>query len=73
MATGSVDPPFRHQPVRSMDFVMDALDNGRRLKCLTIVYDFTKEAVDIAIDFGISGLAVVRILDQAADANQPND
>jgi len=28
----------------SVDFVMDALDNGRRLKCLTIVDDFTKES-----------------------------
>ena len=30
-----------------MDFVMDALANGRRVKCLTTVDDFTNEAVDI--------------------------
>ncbi|AJX03443.1 putative isrso14-transposase orfb [Burkholderia mallei] len=29
---------------------MDALSNGRRVKCLTVVDDFTKEAVDIVVD-----------------------
>jgi len=47
--------PQRANEAWSMDFVMDALDNGRRLKCLTIVDDFTKEAIDIAVDHGISG------------------
>lgn len=52
--------------VWSMDFVSDALANGRRLKCLTVVDDFTRECVDITVDHGISGAYVVRILDQAA-------
>ena len=30
----------------SMDFVMDALANGRRIKCLTCVDDFTKECLN---------------------------
>jgi len=50
----------------SMDFVFDALANGRRIKCLTVVDDFTRESVDIAVDHGISGVYVVRLLDQAA-------
>jgi putative transposase len=50
----------------SMDFVFDALANGRRIKCLTVVDDFTRENVDIAIDHGISGTCVVRLLDQVA-------
>ncbi len=54
----------RHQPLTlpaapnqfwSMDFVMDALSNGRRLKCLNIVDDCTKEAVDIVVDHSITG------------------
>ncbi|KOT08469.1 integrase core domain protein [Burkholderia mallei] len=49
-----------------IDFVMDALSNGRRVKCLTVVDDFTKEAVDIVVDHGISGLYVARALDHAA-------
>jgi len=50
----------------SMDFVMDALANGRRIKCLTVVDDFSRECVDIAVDHGIGGEYVVRLLDQAA-------
>lgn len=48
----------------SMDFVMDTLANGRRIKCLTVVDDFTRECLDIAVDFGISGEYVSRVLDQ---------
>lgn len=47
-------------------FLMGALSNGRCLKCLTIVDDFTKEAVDIVVDHGISGLYVAWALDHAA-------
>ena len=50
----------------SMDFVSDALANGRRLKCLTVADDFTHECVDITVDHGISGAYLVRVLDQAA-------
>ena len=52
--------------VWSMDFVSDALANGRRIKVLTIVDDFSKEAIDLVADFGISGQYVTRVLDQAA-------
>ena len=50
----------------SMDFVMDALANGRRIKCLTIVDDFTKECLDIPVAAGISGPQVARTLDAIA-------
>lgn len=42
---------------------MDALANGRRIKCLTIVDDFTRECLDIAVDYGISGGYVARVLE----------
>ena len=50
----------------SMDFVMDALATGRRIKCLTCVDDFTKESLTMTIAFGISGVQVSRILDSIA-------
>jgi len=50
----------------SMDFVMDSLVSGRRIKCLTIVDDFTKECLDIPVAMGISGEQVVRTLDGIA-------
>lgn len=52
--------------VWSMDFVSDALANGRRIKCLTVTDDFTRECVEIGVDHGIGGAYVVRLLDQAA-------
>jgi len=46
----------------SMDFATDFLANGRRIKCLTIVDDFSKECLDIPVGHGISGEEVTRIL-----------
>lgn len=57
--------PGAPSEVRSIDFVMDALSSGRRVKCMTVVDDFTKEAVDIVVAHGISGLYVARALDRA--------
>ena len=56
----------RVNEVWSMDFVSDSLGNGRRIKCLTVADDFTHECVDIAVDYGISGQYVTRLLDRAA-------
>ena len=47
----------------SMDFVFDALANGRAIKCLTVVDDCTKEAVEIAVGRRINGQNVADILD----------
>ena len=52
--------------VWSMDFVSDSLANGRHIKCLTVTDDFSHESVEIAVDYGISGQYVTRILDRAA-------
>jgi putative transposase len=52
--------------VWSMDFVSDSLVNGRRLKLLTVADDFSHECIDIAVDYGIGGQYVTRLLDQAA-------
>lgn len=45
---------------------MDAMSTGRRLKCLTIVDDFTKESVDLVPDVAIPGAYVARVLNRAA-------
>jgi len=58
--------PHKRNEVWSMDFVMDALFNGRRIKILTIVDDCTKEVIDLVADYGILGQYVVRVLDRAA-------
>ena len=57
--------PTAVNQVWSLDFVMDALASGRRIKCLTIVDDFSRECVNIAVDHGIGGEYVTRLLEQA--------
>jgi putative transposase len=43
----------------SMDFVSDALFDGRRLRALTVVDTYTREALAIEVDQGIRGEQVV--------------
>lgn len=50
--------PSRPNEVWSMDFVHDWVMTGRKLKCLTIVDDFTKECLGILVDHAIGGRAV---------------
>jgi putative transposase len=39
----------------SMDFVSDALFDGRRLRALTVIDAYTREALTIEVDQGIKG------------------
>lgn len=48
----------------SMDFVSDQLSNGRRLRVLNIVDDYSRECVLQVVDFSISGHRVASELDQ---------
>ena len=48
----------------SMDFVSDALANGRALRALTVVDNFTKEAPAIEVDCSLSAPRVTRVLDE---------
>ncbi len=47
----------------SMDFVSDALADGRRFRCLNIIDDFSRESVFIHVDKSIPGHRVAQILD----------
>jgi len=47
----------------SMDFVFDALADSRPVKCLTVVDDCTKEAVEIVVARRINGQAVADALE----------
>lgn len=50
----------------SMDFVHDELATGRRLRCFTVVDDFTRESVAIYADHSIPAERVTEVLDRAA-------
>jgi putative transposase len=47
----------------SMDFVSDALFDGRRLRALTVIDNFTRERLAIEVDQGITGQRVAEVLD----------
>jgi putative transposase len=48
----------RPNEVWSIDFVHDWLLTNRKLKCLTVIDDFTKESIGILVDHSISGARV---------------
>ena len=45
-----------------MDFMQDALADGRRIRLLNIVDDFTRECLRIEVDPSIGGVRVARVL-----------
>jgi putative transposase len=68
--------PFERKPLPkptsvnrswSMDFVADGLRDGRKLRCLTIVDDFSRECLAIEVDTSINGRRVVAVLERLAD------
>lgn len=50
----------------SMDFVADSLFNGRRLRILTVVDDFSKECPVLEVDHSLTGQRVTRVLERVA-------
>jgi putative transposase len=56
--------PSRPNERWSMDFVMDALQHGRRIRILTIVDDFTRECLATEVDTSIGGVRVTQVLDR---------
>lgn len=55
--------PTRVNEQWSMDFVTDALADGRRFRALTVVDKFSREAVLIEADFSLTGKKVARALE----------
>jgi putative transposase len=51
----------------SMDFVADGLIGGRRLRCLTVVDDCTRECLAIEVDTSIPGVRVQAVLERLGD------
>ena len=50
--------------VWAYDFVFDACANGQKLKCLTLIDEFTKESLCIDVAGSIKGKRVVQVLEE---------
>lgn len=51
----------------SLDFVSDALSDGRRFRILCVIDDFSRECLAAVVDNSLSGLRVARELDRVAE------
>jgi len=51
----------------SLDFVSDALADGRRFRILCVIDDFSRECLATLVDNSISGVRVARELDRIAE------
>ena len=57
----------------SIDFMSDALVNGRKIRLLNVIDDFNREMLSIEVDTSITGERVTRVLDQIIDwRGKPN-
>ena len=68
LGRGEAITPASQPNVRwSLDFVHDTLQNGRRIRTLNVVDDFTRESIAIEVDTSIAGARVARVLDRIAN------
>src|SRR6267143_2587566 len=59
-----LDAPTKPDQRWSMDFVSDALADGRVFRTLNIIDDFSRECVAIEVDASLGGERVVRVLER---------
>ncbi len=57
-------PPSRGNERWSMDFISDALTEGRKFRSLNIVDDYNRECLAAEVDTSIPGARVVRVLER---------
>ncbi|GAA4389654.1 hypothetical protein GCM10023186_37130 [Hymenobacter koreensis] len=54
-----------------MDFMSDALTDGRRFRTLNVVEDWNREVLGIEVDFSLPAARVVRLLTQLVEQHGP--
>ncbi|MCP4602775.1 MAG: transposase [Proteobacteria bacterium] len=65
-----IELPGRTNERWSMDFVSDVLSNGRRIRTLNIVDDFSRECPAIEVDTSLTGARVVRVLERLSQTRK---
>ena len=64
-------PVMRANQEWSLDFVHDVLTDGRKIRMLTIVDDFTRECIKIAVDTSLNGRRVCDELERVIEMRGP--
>lgn len=64
---GQPEPPTQPNQRWSLDFMHDRLSNGRALRLLTVVDNYTRECLWIEADTSLPGARVARVLDQLVE------
>lgn len=60
-----VRPPLTARNQRwSLDFVHDALSTGRRFRCLTVLDEYSREALAVHVAYAIPATAVIAVLER---------
>lgn len=59
--------PEQRNQTWSLDFISDALCNGRAFRTLNVIDDFNREALSIEVDASLPAERVVRVLEQLLD------
>lgn len=64
MRRGRPPAPARANDQWALDFVQDALASGRKIRVLSVLDVFTREALALEVDTSLPGNRVVRVLDR---------
>jgi putative transposase len=65
--------PIRPTVIWAMDFQFDTTADGRTIKMLNVIDEFTREALAIEVDRGIDANGVVEVLDRLALTQRATD
>jgi len=63
----ALEVPVQADQTWSLDFMSDALSNGRTFRTLNVIDDFNREALWIEVDTSLPAERVVRVLEQLLD------
>jgi putative transposase len=61
---GRPAPPQRANEQWALDFLQDALASGRKIRVLSVIDVFTREALPLEVETSLPGRQVVRVLDR---------
>ena len=61
-----IEPASQPNERWSIDFMHDRIDNGRSIRALAIIDDFTRECLALRIDYSLGSADVIREFEQIA-------